>query len=60
MGVKHFHIGQNTNREFETTVPRTTGIKRGEITEDWKNCTMRSFMICLPRRILLGYSDQEG
>jgi hypothetical protein len=46
---------------FEKRVLRKIpGPERDEVKGDWRNCTIRSFKICTPHKILFGCSSQEG
>jgi hypothetical protein len=39
-------------------VRRIFGPRRGEVTGEWRSCTMRSFIFCTHPQILLGRSKQ--
>jgi hypothetical protein len=46
---------EHSQRVFENRVLRKIfGLKRDEVTGEWKNFTMRSFMICTPHPLLCG------
>jgi hypothetical protein len=46
-------------RVFENRVLRRIfGPKSDEVTGEWRNCTMGSFIICTHHQILLGRSNQ--
>jgi hypothetical protein len=52
---------ENRLRVFENSeLSRIFGAPRDEVTGGWRNCTMRSFIICTLHQILSGWSNQGG
>jgi hypothetical protein len=50
---------EHSLRVFENRVLRGIfGPKRDEVTEEWENCTMESFLVCTHHQILLGRSNE--